>query len=140
MSGHHPTFVCPLYIHIPQGVYTPPICSPYSYVHLYVLRGFCMLWGIVRDPHTCWTLPLLLPLYGGASPSVCTPTPFLASLCISMFWGYQYVIWGFFPSVRGLGGVPHLLGVLGGISTWDTHVLILVHFYSLFCLTFLLWL
>ena len=37
----------------------------------------------------------------------------LASLCIGMFHGYLYVIWGFFPYVGGLGVFPHLLGVWG---------------------------
>ena len=44
-----PMFVCPLYIHMPPRVQTPPICL-YTPLHLYVLRGFCMFWGVVGGP------------------------------------------------------------------------------------------
>ena len=134
-----PLYLCmpPVHLYALRGV--PPY-DPHTPVHLYVLRCFCMLWGVVRGPLTCWTLSLHLPLYGGTSPSVCTPTHSLTSLCISMFWGYWYVIWGFFPSVGGLGQCFPVVGGSGGISTWDAHVLILVHFCSSLCLTFLQWL
>ena len=39
---------------------------------------------------------------------------------------------GIFPSVEGFGGVTPSIG---GISTWDVHMLILVHFCSALCLT-----
>ena len=108
---------CPLhlytpYIHIPPRVYIPPhvpilLCaSVCSQRHLHVV-------GSCKGPFTCWTPPSHLPLYGGASPLFYTPTHLSASLCISMFWGYLYVIWGYFPYVGGLGVFPHLLGVLG---------------------------
>ena len=46
--------------------------------------------------------------------------------------------YGDFSLLLGFGGVPHLSGGSGGISTWDVHMLILIHFCSLLCLMFLL--
>ena len=128
-------FVCPIHLYIPQGCTHPP------YVPILLCASVCSqrllhVVGVVRGPLHVGHFPYI-PLYGGASPSVACPTKLLASLCISIFQGYWYVIWGFFPSV-GVWGVPHLLGMLGGISTWDVHMLILVHFCSSLCLTFLL--
>ena len=61
------------YVHTPQGFRHPPYV-PHTPVHLYFLRGFCMLWGC-RGLLTCWTPPLHAghPLYGGASPYVLQP-------------------------------------------------------------------
>ena len=64
------------------------------------------------------------------------PTHSLASLCIIMFQGYLYVIWGFFPYVGGLGVLPHLLGILGtsayGVSICFFLYIFVVHYISLF--------
>ena len=73
-----------------------------------------------------WDTSLTPALYGGASHLV-APTKLFASLCISMFQGYWYVIWGIFPFVQ-VGGCFPSIEVLGGISTCDVHMLILVHF------------
>ena len=136
VSGCPLSFINPLYICMPTGVYTPPICSPYC-ASVCSQRLLHVVGGCKGPPYMLDT-SLTHPPVWGASPSVCTPTPFFASLCISMFWGYQYVIWGFFPSVRGLEGVLPSVGGSGGISTWGAHVLILVHFCSSLCLMFLL--
>ena len=86
--------------------------------------------GVIRGPLTCWSLPLHLPCMVMPLLPFTPPTHSLASLCIMclMFQGYLYVIWGFFPYVWGLGGVPPSVGGSGGISTWDVHMLIPVHF------------
>ena len=75
--------------------------------------------------HFSYTTPVW-----GCLPFSCSPhTQLLASLCISMFWGYLYAMWGFFPFVRGFWGIPPLVGgSWGHISTCDAHMLILVHF------------
>ena len=94
------------YIHMPpRGVHTP-ICSPYSSVHLYVLRGGC------KEPPYMWDTSLTPPPVWGCLPFSCTPTKLLASLCISRFWGYWYVIWGFFL-LLGFGGCSPSIGVQG---------------------------
>ena len=54
-----------------------------------------MLWG------GCNGLPFVLghlltsPLFGGASPLFTPPHSVIGFLCISMFQGYQYVMWAF---------------------------------------------
>ena len=101
----------PIHLYAPRGVHTTHV-SPYSSVHLYVFRGFCMLWGVVRGPIHVGHFPYTSPCMG-VPPSIYTPTHLLASLCIGMFWGYLYVIWGFLPYVDGLGVLPHLLGFWG---------------------------
>ena len=120
-----------LCLYAPVCLYTP-IC-PHTPVHQYVLRGFCMLWGVVIGPLTCWTLPLHLLLYGGASPSVYTPTHSWAPLCIGMFWRYLYVIWGFFLI---LGVFPICWGFWGasahGMSICSFLYIFAVHYVSHF--------
>ena len=124
-----PTFVCPLYVCMPlRGVHTPHI-SPYSSVHLYVLRGFCMLWGVVRGllhvRYILYTSPCM-----GVSPLMFIPTHPLASLCIGMFWGYLYVIWGIFPLCWGFWGCSPVFWGFGGISLF-LYILV-VHYVSHF--------
>ena len=137
-----PTFVHPhmfvhaLYVHMPpRGVHSPYV--PHTPVHLYVLRGFCILWGVVRASYMLDT-SLTSPVWG-CLPLYLPCTHSLASLCIGMFWGHLYVIWGIFPVCWGFGGDP-IYWDFGGISTWNDHVLMLVHSCSSLCLTLLLWL
>ena len=132
-----PYVFMPLYICTPPGVYTPPYV-PHTPLCICMFSEASACCGGCKGPLTCGTLPLHLPLYGGASPSVAPPTKLLTFLCISRFQGYLVCHMGIFPPVGIQGSVPHLLGVLGGISTWDVHMLILVHFCSSLCLTFLL--
>ena len=131
-------YVCmPPYVHMPPGVYTPHM-SPYSCASVHSQRLLHVV-GVVRGPLTCWILPLHPPVW--RCPLQFTPpTHLLASLCIDMFQGYLYVICVFFLYVRGLRGVPICWGFWWGISTWHVHMLIRVHFCSLLCLMFLLWL
>ena len=79
--------------------------------------------------------PYTSPVWG-ASPPVAPPTKLLTSLCISWFQGYWYVIWGIFPYCWGLGGVPHLLGVLGpsahGMSICSFLYIFVVRYVSCF--------
>ena len=135
-----PTFTDPhKFIHphtfIPPGCTHSPTCPPYSSVHLYILRGFYMLWGVVRGPLTGWILPLHLPLLGVPSLQFTTPTHLLASLCMSMFWGYLYVILGFFPYVGGLGVFPICWGFgasAHGVSICLFLYIFVVHYVSHF--------
>ena len=76
--------------------------------------------------HFPYTYPCM-----GVPPLQLHPTKLLTSLCISRFQGYWYVIWGFFPSV-GVWGVSSSIGGAGGISTWDIHMFILLHFLVLY--------
>ena len=124
----------PICLYAPRGVHPP--CSPYSSV-LYVLRGFCILWGVVRGPFTCGTLPLHLPLYWGTSPSVVPPLSCWLP-CASVGFRDIGMSYGEFPFCLGLVGYSPSIGSAGGISTCDVHILILVHFCSSLCLTFLL--
>ena len=102
---HMPPYIC-----MPPGVYKLPICLPYSSSSVCSQRLLHFV-GVVRGLLHVRHL-LTPPLYGGASPYV-YPTHSLASLCISMFWGYLYVIWGIFPYVGDLGVFPNLLGFWG---------------------------
>ena len=121
VSGCSPTFVWPIHSYAPRGVHPLP-CLPYSSVHLYVLRGFCMLWEVVKFLYMLDTSPCM-----GVLPHMFTsPTHLMASLCISMFWGCLYVIWGKFPLCWRFGGVTSSVGGFGGISTWCVHMLFLV--------------
>ena len=113
------TFVCPLW------VYTPHM-FPYSSVHLYVLRGFCMLWDCKGPPYLLDT-SLTPPSVWGCLPICLHPTDLFASPCICMFQGYLYVIWGIFPSSWGFGGVFPSVGGFGGISTWVFFYILVVH-------------
>ena len=89
-------FICP------QGVYTPPHV-PHIPLCICMFSEASACCGSCKGPLACWTPPLHFPLYGGASPYVYSPTHMLASLYISMFWGYLHVIWGIFPLCWVLG-------------------------------------
>ena len=108
---HPHTFVFPHTFICPQGCSHTPICPPYSSASVcsqYLLHVV----EVVRDPLTCWTLPLNLPQYDGASPSVTSCTHSLVSLCTDMFQEYlSYAdfslmlgVWGCSPSVGGSRG------------------------------------
>ena len=138
-----PTFVCPIYSYTPKHLYTPGVYNPHMSP---ILLCICMFseasaccGGVVRGPLTYWTLSLHLPLYGGASPSVYAHS-FVSFPVHQYVSGISVCHMGIFPLCWGLGVFPHLLGDLGGISTWDVHMLILVHSCSLLYLRFLLWL
>ena len=101
---------------------------------MYVLRGFCMLWGC-KGPLTCWTPLLHLPLYGGAS-HVLHPHSLLPS-CASVCFGNICMLYGeYFPYVGDLGVFPHLLGVLEtsahGVSICLFFYILVVHYVSHF--------
>ena len=114
-----PPYVCtPPYIHMPPGVYTPPYV-PHTPMHLYVLRGFCMLWGVVRGPLHVGHFPYTSPVWG-ASPSVAPP---------SRFQGYWYDIWGIFPSV-GVWGVFPSVGASAYVMSICSFMYIFVVFMS----------
>ena len=118
---------------MPLYICTAPY-APYSPVHLYLLGGFACCGG-------CNGLPFGLghfltpPLYGGASPSFTPQHSVVGSLCISMFLGYQYVIWAFSLLLKGLGVFPHQLGV--GASALEMSIcsflyIFVVHYVSHF--------
>ena len=131
--NHMPhTFVCLL------GVYTPnmlPILLCASVCSQRLLHVV----GVVRGPLTCWDTAFTLSPYMGCLPFRLHPHSYLGFslhwyvLGISMFYGE------YFPYVGDLGVFPIYWG-FGGISTWGVHMLILVHFCSSLCFTFLLWL
>ena len=85
------TFVYPLYICTPPGMYTP------QYV-LHTPLCICIFSEAFGCCGGCKGLPYVLghfpypTLYGSASPLVHPHTQLLASLCIGMFWGYLYVM------------------------------------------------
>ena len=64
-----------------------------------------MLWGVVMGSPLCWdTLPYTTPVWG-CLPFITPPHSVIGSLCISMFQGYQYVMWAFPFCQEGFGGV-----------------------------------
>ena len=94
--------------------------------------------GIGKDSLTCWTPPLHLPLYGGASPSVYIPHSFIDFPVHWYIFGISMLYGEYFPYVGDLGGVSPSVGGLGASAIGA--MLILVHSCRSLCLTFLLWL
>ena len=73
-----------------------------------------MLWGVVRGPLHVDMLPLHLPLYGGASPSVCTPTLSCWLPCVLVCFGDIGMSYGDFSLLLGeLGVFPIYWGFWG---------------------------
>ena len=101
--------LCTPYIYMPlRGVQNP--CVPHTCVHLYVLRGFCILWGVVRGALHVGHLLYSSPCMGVSPLRFPPPTHLLASLCISMF-GDICMSCGDFSFMLGVLGVfPHLWG------------------------------
>ena len=136
----HPyMYVCPLYVHTPPwGIHTP-ICPPNSSVHLYVLRGFSLLWAVVKGPLYGGYLPYTSPCMG-VPPLQFTPPLIHWLPCASVCFGDICMLYGeYFPYVGGWGCSP-FVGIFGGITMWGVHMLIFVHSCSSLCLMFLLWL
>ena len=97
------------YIHTPR-VYMPPYAPILFYASVCFWR-LCMLWG------GCNGLPFVLghpPLHHphlGVPPLYYTPLhSVIGSQCISMFQGYQYVMWAFPFCQEGFGGVSPSVG------------------------------
>ena len=133
------TFVCPLYVHTPPGVYTPHM-SPILGASVCSHRLLHFVGGCKEPPYmldTSFTPP---PVWG------CLPLgfhlPFICCLpCSSICFRNICMSYGDFPLMFvAWGGVPPSDGGFGSISTWDAHMLILVHSCSSLCLMFLLWL
>ena len=86
---------------------------------------------VVRGPLHVGHLPCM-----GCLPMFYFPHSLVTSVCICVFWGYLHVIWGIFPLCQGLGGVPHLLGVLEasahGVSICFFLYILVVHYVTCF--------
>ena len=96
----------PLYA--PRGVH-----PPYTPILLWIcmfLEAFACCGGCKGLPFVLGHFPYTT-LVWGASPSFAPPHLVIGSLCTGMFWGYQYVMWAFFPSVEGVGCSPSVGGV-----------------------------
>ena len=132
MSPHicMPPYVCiPLIcLYTPRGVHTPP-WAPMLFCASAWCWSICMLLGVVMCFYgVLGHLPYTTPVWGYLHINF-TPTlsHWFPVHCSSQ--GYQYLMWAFFPSVEGFGGVPPSLGeVWGHISSSAIHMLILVHF------------
>ena len=140
VTGHPLHLYSPIHLYAPYICMPPrgvdiPICHPYSFVHLYVLRGFCMLWRVVRGPLHVGHLPYTSPCMG-CPPYVLHP-PLISWLpCASVCFGDICMWYGeYFPYVGSIGVFPHVLGVLGesahGVSICFLNILI-VHYVSHF--------
>ena len=123
-------FICP-----PRNVHTTHMATILLWASVCSHRLLHVVGGC-KGPITCWTPPLHLPLYG-CLPFGYTPTYSLASLCINTFWGYMYVIWGFFPFVGGLEVFPICWGFWGHQHMGCPYAYSCT-FCSSLCLTFLL--
>ena len=94
------------FIHPHTFIHPPYICTPpilfYASVCFWRL---CMLWEVVMGSPLYWdTLPYITPILG-CLPFITPPHSVVGSLCISMFQGYQYVMWAFPFCQEGFGGV-----------------------------------
>ena len=103
----------PPYIHMPPGVYTPPIGPPCSSVHLHGFGAFACCGGLFSALNVCWDTSLTPTLFGGA-PLNYTPTLhcWFPVHCYSQ--GYRYLMWAFPLLLKFLGMFPHHLGRFGG--------------------------
>ena len=120
-----PTFIhTPIHLYAPRGVHPPYIplllCAYVCSQRLLNVVGGC------KGPLHVDTSPCMR-----VHSHMFTCTHSLASLCISMFWGYLHVIWGIFPLCWGFGGVPPSVWGFWGINTWGVHIPILVVHYVL---------
>ena len=118
------------------------ICPPYSSVHLYVLRGFCMLWGGCRGPFHGGHLPYMLDTSPcmGVPPHVLHPHS-LVGFPVHLCFGDICMCYGeYSPYVGDLGVFPHMLGVLGPSAALDVYMLHLLPSCSSLCLMYLPWL
>ena len=121
------------YIHTPPGVYTPPHVH-HTPLCICIFSGFCMLWGIVRDPLHVGHLLYTSPVWGCLLFSY--PHSFSGFPVHWYVWGIS-VCHGDFSLILGVWwGVPPSFQGFWGTSTWDVHMLILVHFGSSLCLMF----
>ena len=133
------TFLCPhTFICLP-GVYTPPYV-PHTPVHLYVIRGSQRLLHVVGgckgSHYVLGHFPYTTPVCG-CLPSVAPPHLVVG---FPMHWYVSGISMscGHFSLLLGVWGSPISWGFWGHISTYVVHMLILVHFFSALCLTFLL--
>ena len=133
-----PPYVCtPLYIHMPPGVYSLPY-APILFCACVFLEALNAV-GVVMGSPLCWNTSLIPPLFGGASPSITPLHSVIGSLCISMFEGYQYVIWAFPFCWRVWGCSPISWGL--GASALEMSICSFLYlFCSVLCLMFQLWL
>ena len=111
---------CP-YICMPPGVYTPPYI-PHILLCICmfseVLRGFCILWGVVRGSLMCQDTSHTPPLCGGASPSVAPPTFSIWLSCALVCFGDICMSCGHFSLLLGIWGCfPISWGFWRHIST-----------------------
>ena len=111
-----PTFVCPHMFVCPIHLYAPRVYTPlYAPILFYasVFLELYMLWeGCNGLPFVLGHPPLHHPCLG-CIPFITLPHLVIGSLCISMFQGYQYVMWAFPFCQEGFGGVSHQLGGWG---------------------------
>ena len=129
----------PICLYTARGVDT--LICPHTPLCICILRGFCMLWVVVRGPLHVGHLPYTSPCME-VPPHMSYTAPLnnwlpCASVC---FGGYLHVIWGIFPLCWGFGGVSPSVGGFRGISTWGVHMLLVVHSRSSLSLMYLSWL
>ena len=112
-----------MFVHPPYVPHT--LCAFVCSQRLLYVVGGCK-----RLPYVLRHFPYTTTVWG-CLPFSCIPhTQLLASLCISMFQGYPYVMWLFFPSVRGFGDVPPI-----SRGFWGAHqhlYIFVVHYVSCF--------
>ena len=126
MFVHPHMFVFPCTFVCPHGC-THPHMSPIL-LHLYVLRGFCMLKGY-KGPLTCWTPPLHPPVWE------CLPliTPLHSFSGFPVHWyvlGISLCHMGNISHMLGVWKVfPQLLGVLG-VSAHGVSICLFLYYYS----------
>ena len=103
------TFVCPPYVHMPPGVYTPPGAPMlsvllHSFGTLHVVGGLFSVLCVLGHTTPIW----------GCLPLNYTPHTLLLVPCALLFSGISVLMWAFPLLLRGLGVFPPSLGeVLG---------------------------
>ena len=117
-----------------QGCTPPPIC-PHTLLCLCVLGGFACCEGCNGLPFGLGHPTLHHPCLG-VPPLYYTPHTVIGSLCIGMFWGYQYVMWAFPFCQEGVGCFPHQLWGWGSSALEMSICSFLYLFCSALCLMF----
>ena len=125
----------PVHSYIPQGC-THPHMFPIPLCICMFSEAFACCGGCKGLPYVLGHLPYTTPVWGCLLFS-CTPhTQLLASLCISMFWGYLYVMWAF-SLLLGVWGCSPSVGDSRGTSALVMSIcsflyIFVVHYVSCF--------
>ena len=89
-----PHLYASIHLYAPRGVHTPYM-PPILFCASVCFWRLCIMWGVIMGFPLCWDTSLTPPLFGIPPLQLHPPHSVIGSQCISMFQGYQYVMWAF---------------------------------------------